>query len=395
MSVPRFLASFIGVVSLFWGGLTVQTDGLAFGETEAGTARGLVVKLGDASFVVRKRAMADLAKMGLPALPALVEGSRSSNREIRYRSKHVLGVVRDLDFQRRLVAFLKDDEPGKYQLPGWERFSELVGISPESKSLFVEMQRAEQALMAEAKPEGEKLAGALTQRLTAYAKNRSPSEKVSSGFTAAVLFVASDGRVLMTPTLTNLLYRVVLDSRVKANIRDDSNGQDEVMRLLVGAFLVRYGSSDPHRALNLALDLGMRQAVVFAARILQGEPKTGRSREAALLTINFYRETRHLELVEKFLDDTYTMPRSRRERDGRLVQPKIQIRDIALATAITLAGEDHVKFGFPHLRKDEFRLFDVTSLEFASEEDRQTAIAAWRKHRASGAGTAPAEKDRP
>jgi len=387
----RYYAS---ILCLIWTIQLVASCSPVSAAVEGAEARALVAKLGDASFLVRKRAMADLAKMGLPAVPALVEGANSPNREVRYRSTHVLAAVRDLDFQRRLVAFLKDDEPGKYQLPGWDRYRALVGVSPESKRLFVEMQKAEQRLMAAATPEGGKLAGVLEQRLTAYSKIRSTSETLSPGFTAAVLFAASDSRVLMTPTMTNLLYRLTLDSRVKLHIRNKTDGQDEVMRSIVSAFLLRYGSADPYRALNLALDLGTPQALVFAVKLLNGESKSGRSRAVAILTINAYGAKRHLDLVEKYLDDSYTMPRAQREQDGRLVRPKVQNRDIALATAITLAGADHVKYGFPHFRKDEFRVFDVTSLEFASDEDRQAAIAAWKTYRGIGTEAAPAEKER-
>jgi hypothetical protein len=66
-----------------------------------------------------------------------------------------------------------------------------------------------------------------------------------------------------------------------------------------------------------------------------------------------------------------------------------------LATAITLAGEDHVKCGFPHARKSELQSFDVSSLEFPSDGDRQAAISAWKKRRPSKADEDPATDGRP
>lgn len=395
MPIQRQWTSIVGGLCLFWIALATQISGLGVEKTDGATARVLVAKLGDASFVVRKRAMADLTKMGLPALPALVEGSRSSNREIRYRSKHVLVVVRDLDFQQRLIAFLKDKEPDKYQLPGWDRFKTLAGVSPESKHVFVEMHRSEQALMAQSGLSGTQLNGLLNQRVSEYTKSRPAADGVPTGFTAAILFASSDTRVPMTPTLTSLLYRLALDSRNRRNITDGSDGQDEVMRTLLLAFLQRYGKSDPYRSMNVCLNYGMPQALGFAVKILDGESKAGSRREAALLTVNLYGGKTHLPLVEKFLDDTYMMARTRRRPDGTLIKYKVQIRDVALATAITLAGEDHVKCGFPHARKSELQSFDVSSLEFPSDGDRQAAISAWKKRRPSKADEDPATDGRP
>jgi hypothetical protein len=108
----------------------------------------LVKQLGSDEFTIRESATEALTQIGLPAFAALEAAGKNPDREIRYRSQRILGLIRQLDMQRRLEAFLAGKDEGEgYQLPGWDRFKKTYGDEPQSRTLFVEMQRADAELL--------------------------------------------------------------------------------------------------------------------------------------------------------------------------------------------------------------------------------------------------------
>ena len=108
----------------------------------------LISDLGSEEYTVRESASDELTRIGLPAFSALEAAARHADREVRYRSQRVLGIIRRHDIERRLEAFLSNkDESDDYPLPGWNRFSKAYGDGPDQRKLFVEMTRADAELM--------------------------------------------------------------------------------------------------------------------------------------------------------------------------------------------------------------------------------------------------------
>ena len=82
----------------------------------------LVQQLGDRRFALRRAATARLIELGVQSVEALEDGVESEDREIRFRSRHVLAIVRQADFQHRLQAFAAGTGPPENcDLPGWSR----------------------------------------------------------------------------------------------------------------------------------------------------------------------------------------------------------------------------------------------------------------------------------
>jgi HEAT repeat protein len=126
----------------------------------------LVRQLGDPRFSVRKRAMEQLVELGVEAIAALEEGVQSNDREVSFRSRRALDVVREHDFQRRLRAFAAgQDAQETYELPGWAMFRNEVGDGLEARRLFVEMQQAEPQLLQALARSPDKAVEALVDRL--------------------------------------------------------------------------------------------------------------------------------------------------------------------------------------------------------------------------------------
>ena len=115
---------------------------------------------------------------------------------------------------------------------------------------------------------------------------------------------------------------------------------------------------------------------MFATRVLAVAKRSSNARKMALLAINRFGNATHISQVESLLKDKSVLPAA-----GGQQRVKVQVRDIALATLLTLARLDHKTHGFPPARLDQLKRFDVSSLEFASDGDRQAALDKWEKVR--------------
>ncbi|MGM0491002.1 MAG: hypothetical protein ACQESR_30115, partial [Planctomycetota bacterium] len=166
----------------------------------------LVLRLGARSFAVRRHATAQLIDLGLEAMEALDRGVESDDREIRFRSRYVLEIVREQNFQRRLRAFAAGvDAPETYNLPSWSRFAEAVGTGPGSRALFVEMQRAEPELLATLEENPSQVGDILNQRVTELQSSRVLEGKrkyPSLGTTTSILFVLNSQDVNLPMMMT-------------------------------------------------------------------------------------------------------------------------------------------------------------------------------------------------
>ena len=109
----------------------------------------LVQELGSPSFRQREKADAELLRLGESALPALQQGLKSSNAEIRFRCERLITKIRyeirkkaeeirKKTEESRLREFVQTGLQGKLA-PNWERFRELVDRDPESKTLLIEL----------------------------------------------------------------------------------------------------------------------------------------------------------------------------------------------------------------------------------------------------------------
>ncbi len=62
-------------------------------QAEIADPRDAVARLGDVSWAVRERAMADLVTLGASALPSILEASASTDAEVRWRAKWLLSAI--------------------------------------------------------------------------------------------------------------------------------------------------------------------------------------------------------------------------------------------------------------------------------------------------------------
>src|SRR5207247_1267555 len=141
--------------------------------------------------------------------------TRQGDREIRYRAEKVLSLIRQNDLNRRLTIFLASlDSPEDRTLPCWSRFKATYGNSSASRTLFVEMPRAEGELLALLVSEPRQATEHLARRAAEASEQQDrairdgSAVQLSLGQIAALFFVAGEPDVKTLPQTEAMILRL-------------------------------------------------------------------------------------------------------------------------------------------------------------------------------------------
>jgi hypothetical protein len=358
----------------------------------------LVAQLGDDDAIVREAASEELTQIGMPALAALDAATRNSDLEIRYRSRRIVALVRQLDQEKRLEAFLDGKEdPTGYTLPGWRRFKKSYGDDAASRSLFVEMQRADAELMQAMETGPEAAAEVLSLRVAQDQQARQSGARVSAGQAAATLFVAAADDAAI-PAQTQLM---VLQQCLQQGFREllSQSSKKALPRKMLAAIIVRSEDWAAYQAMHVAMQYDMPEGLAPATKILSnpGE-RVAHMIQPALMTVVKLGDSSHVPLVEKLLDDRSTVSKIQETvmKDGKNVATnyEMQLRDSALAAVILLSKQNLTDyFDVPEqqrqlLAEPQMIFYNPRLIGFASEEEREVVFEKWAKFK--GAATKPA-----
>jgi hypothetical protein len=368
-----------------------QAAGDAPHEADAARVAALVKQLGDNEFTAREAASDELAEIGLPAFTALEAAGRHPDREIRYRSQRILGQIRQLDQERRLEAFLSGkDDADDYPLPGWSRFQKAYGDDATSRSLFVEMQRADAELLKALEQSPQAAADALTLRLAQTQQAlQTGVQTVSSGQAAATLFVAGEEDVVLTTQARSM----VLNQCAQPSYRDllNNSSRKAIARKMLGSTIVRSEDWAGYMAMQISIQYSMKEGLVPALTMLNN-PANRTMTQYALATVAKLGDQSHLPAVEKLLDDKTVVNKMKQDEtvDGKTVEVEyeMQVRDAALATAILLRKEKLTDFfDIPQeqrqlLVESQIIYYNPRLIGFSSEDGRTRVFEKWTKFKA-------------
>ncbi len=381
------LASLIAVCALLLGG----ADGAESEEPAEPDAAALVKQLGDDSFDVRRRANEQLAAMGLAAQEALTAGLRDGDAEIRRRCRWLLQDVLESDYDRRLAAFLADNEAEQdHDLPGWKSYRESVGTDKVARELFVKMQQAEPGLMISAAAGKEAAAASFQLRIRqVYGRltNRnSQQRKTPSVETTAALLFASSVPDVNSPTDASLAS--YLSSLIQqANFRDaiTKGNLKPAVRKLVGHWIVQPTHQNLlHVKLRYAVQYEIEEGLELGLRAVRNKKLNGHMRVYAVPAVGQLGGKEYSEALAELLDDETEC--GRRVINGK--QIPTQIRDIALAWLVHVTGQDHDKYGFESRAKKEFEkvkkqpttYINTYYLTFTDADKRNAALKKWKEY---------------
>ncbi len=345
------------------------------------TPEQLVQQLGADTFVARERATVALIGLGELAEPALQKATTSSDREIRFRSSRLLKLIREQTFEKRLLAFVDSRDPDRdFGLPAWTIYRGQVGDSPAARELFVAMQREEPQLMQAIQNGPKEIATVMPARvlqIQSWMQFGGSRTSLSLGSVAALLFALVQPELVLPTTEGQL----VVGFFHQASLRDalaDGQPLRVPLRHLLGTWIRASQGLESYRAMLFALQNDLDDALVPAVRILRNKEQQEQPnyRQFAILTLARFGNESHIPLVLPLLDDETEFGGT--FRINQQVAYQTQIRDIALATVIRLAGQNPQEYGFERLQENTIFVFNTSTLAFSNDQLRQEAIHKWR-----------------
>jgi hypothetical protein len=307
----------------------------------------------------------------------LEEGRGHADREIRYRCERILSIVQELDFQRRLAGFAAGRDGGEYDLPGWTRYRRLFGDDGDARRLFVEMQKAEPALLeaVESGPEG---MGRLidTRCLELQQSQRVSRQTIALGSIATLLFAAGDENVQLNFQSESILCSLCYQSELRNAMFDTS--KKKFVEKMLGIWIKRGDGWTAYQSLSLAMQYDLKEGLVPAVKALQNPGSQPYVRQNAILAIAKLGDGSHIHLLEALLDDESRCA-TQRVKD---VTYQTQIRDVALAAILIMKKQDPEEFGFDRFRQHATNVLVTSTVGFEDDEKRNKTMAKWKEFKA-------------
>lgn len=400
---------------------------LAVAPDQVAKARELVRQLGSAAYRDRDRAARELAGMGRAALAALADGRGDPDPEVRMRVVALLPRAEADELRARIDTFLADrDARYHHDLPGYARFRAVAGDDHDARDLYAQILKSRanyDLLLALRGVPADRVAPlAACAGAVAAAGPESPSAtdlaltlaarrhmvqlgmgghgaQVQIGGQAAGA-VPQIGPDLPDVALLLLAESLVAEPKAGANplqlqlanllyqdsLRRPAAGEGRhgpaFRRLILHWMDTRDGVTGLQNAMSLATFLQLGQPVVakYAAKLLtaEGGQPWVRANAAAMVARNDGKD--HLLAVTRLLaDDAFVV------RGGpNNPQPDIQVRDVALAMALLLTGQDPAAYGLAAANPGAAMKYIYTTYRFTddgkttAEAKRAAALARWR-----------------
>lgn len=345
---------------------------------------GEAAALSSSSFAARERATRNLIEAGIASRAALLPLLSDPDAEVRARARQIIGIVREADFRQRLKDF-EADVTGQleHHLPSWDRFRREIGETREARELFVAMQRSEPGLL---QAMDDNLKEATTQfaercesvQYTLHQPN-DPVQSSATGTIAALLFVGGTEDVHIDDQEAIYLDIIVRYPTFDHELKGGSLAGG--CRRLLGRWIARNPTPGTvTQNLDLAFAHELKEGAELARRVLLANEGQVESKARALLALGRFGSRDDAALAETFFKDARVCVRHR----NVLGERQVQLRDVALAVALHLTGQDVKAYGLAHVVPSGQMLYMPASLWFADDKERQAALDKWTAWRAAG-----------
>jgi hypothetical protein len=347
------------------------------------------------------------------------------NPEIRSRCAGLLPKATSLEMKARLEVFLADAENRyEHDLPGWNQFRATVcrdwtmfgyivardrTLEKAARTAFVELISTPMnkcVVMATGGSQTELNSVVIARRQELYNlkfprpvrgpagggfvvepnSRRDPTtEDIAALLFAETLAPQTSARVIPRAAT---IFQLINTSGFTSQIRDTDEKGRVFKAILVSWLESRINPNDLLQGMNVASQLGLSESSLrMSARLFttQGTPPIYRGTAVATLARSGSKE--HIPLIEKALDDTAILTLVRETNhgngDSENANQEIQIRDVALALSIQLAGGKPEDYGFT----DQFDVVDRTMgltagnsfLRYIPNEKRAAAFEKWKE----------------
>lgn len=343
-------------------------------------ARELVRQLGDIDFEAREQASKRLLALGVAVKDVLLEGSRSSDLEIRRRCLDLLPAVLEADRKARLEAFIADKGGKKeHDLPGWKRFRKIAGTDTAARDLFIAIQRSEGAAFledVERKPKqaADLLAGRSQEVWQSIYGMRigGRAHTLTLAEVAPLYLAGSDPALVGTSTAGNQMLNYLWQPQPQAALR---GGASPFKNLVLAWMAVQTDDNVVQQMFNVINSISMKEGLPLALKLAKAKKIRGMALATALTTIGRLGTKEHVKELEAYLTDKATVFNFNFAGETGATQ----VRDVALAMAVHLSGQDHKNYNFFFARKNNpWMKFQPYYLGFTSETDRTKALKKWK-----------------
>ena len=357
--------------------------------------------------------------MGRAALPALDAGRGDPDPEVRMRVVALLPRAEADELRARIDTFLADsDAKYTHDLPGFNRFRAIAGDNRDARGLFAEVVKnranydlllalrgvpadrvaslaacagavacagpesppaADLALVLAARRQEVLLGG--VQRFAPNVVHQTAPDLPDVALLLLAESLVPEAKVGFNP-FQNQLANFLPQDPLRQAVAGEGKRGPAFRRLVIHWMDTRDSLIGLQSATNLAATLQMGPRVVskYAARqlTLNGAPPWARANAVALVAKNNGKE--HLMAVTRLLtDQTYVV------RGGpNNPQPDIQVRDVGLAMALLLTGQDPAAYGLDAANSNESMKYVYTTYRFVGgdkappEAKREAALVKWR-----------------
>lgn len=397
------LAAALLLLPAFSFGASPDPKDLAISPTELSRARELVSKLASEVFEEREDAQEDLAKMGRLAMPALLEGLNSNpSPEVRFRCQSLIPKASQEDLQVRLATFLADTE-GKYQhdLAGWNEFRKIAGGTAASRNAFAELLKDStnrSLVLAVAGPPQElgSLVGARRMEIYQMRFPRTANavrKEQTVPDVIALMFAESHVESKYIPRTINntTIYNIAGLTAALTNGNETSN----VYKSVFGRWVeTRDDAISMYTAMTQATNLGLtKQAATVAAKLVQLKGGTITYRMYAAFAVAKNGSAEHLPALESVFADEASLVVGNRQVNGKLERISVQMRDMALVSALLLTKQKPEEYGFTEQYKNNPGMEFTYSNWRLADEKRDEAFGKWKAWREKNKDFGKVRKD--
>ncbi|MCH2370737.1 MAG: hypothetical protein MK324_09430 [Pirellulales bacterium] len=350
----------------------------------------LVDALSSRQFATRQRAMATLIQLGPAVVPELETAMSNGSRELRFRAQRVLDAVENNLYQLQLEAFMQSGEQAA-QLPGWHIFKELSGTTSTARRLFVLMCRAEPELMRSLDRPKTIISSQITNRCRELQQifRTYKRDSIQLGTVAALLFSGGLSDVEVDDTSVKTIYSVCNYNAFRNEMyKRNPNGTSQyrrtprssILRQLFAVWMKHGQSWDAQMAFNLAMQYDIKQCLPRAIELVRAKNTPCHVAQIALVAITRFGTPANLPDLEVGINDKSFC--GVQQRVGQKLH-QTQLRDVAIAGALLIAGENPRDYGFDRISYTNTRQLNYSTVGFASDEDRATTRKKYDDFRAT------------
>jgi hypothetical protein len=369
-------------------------------DSDADRFRRDVAALGSDSYEEREAAFERLVAIGEPAMAPLEEATLSPDIEVAHRARRATERIRFLAFERRLGLYLEgkpvpgrplSDEGLNRPLLGQAFYEELCGSDLTDREFFVAMLRSERDLALAFEREPDRFPETFKRRFEeaiGHVNSRAPLRSPPPVESIATLMLVLTDPAIDHPRETFVhsgWSLLATQAYFQASVASPQRS-GERLRAIVGQWVLAPSATlDVSAKSRISIELELPQGIAFAAKYATEDVILPSARPYALQTLAVLggreQAARMLPLLD---DDAICTTRYLPDKDGNNVRMPIQIRDVALGWLLYLTEQNPKTYGYAQLeavfertKTDPANVHSASNFWFASDADREAALAKW------------------